>query len=450
MKLNRAALFASTLVVVVASLAVPALGADGETPVAISAEEPSRAPPRSDLAAYTQYVVQQAIDRYDAEGREATIAHHNSPESVDGPWYVFIVNADGILISHALRPDLVGTSTAMRRDVNGKAYGQEIVAATEGGRWVDYFFTDPLSGEVEQKHTWVVRHDGLFFASGWYSPDDPDAPPKVNQPAYTKYLVQRAIDRYDTQGRDHTIAYHNSPESVDGEWYVFIFTEAAGTYVAHPTRPDLLGTDVSELVDVNGKAFGTELAAADRNGVWVDHHFARPQDGEPTARHAWAVAHDGFVFSAGWDESGEAPPRSDVATYTQYVVQQAIDRYEAEGREATVAHHNSPESVDGQWYVFIIDEAGISIAHPTRPDILGTNRAVATDVNGKLYGPELLAATENGRWVDYYFTHPETGDPERKHTWVVRHDGLLFASGWYRLPGETPADPGPAPDAATG
>ena len=190
----------------------------------------------------------------------------------------------------------------MRRDVNGKAYGQEIVAATEDGRWVDYFFTDPLTGEVEQKHTWVVRHDGLFFASGWYSADDPDAPPKVNQPAYTKYLVQRAMDRYDAEGRDHTIAYHNSPESVDGEWYVFIFTEADGTYVAYPTRPDLLGTNVSELVDVNGKAFGTEFAAADRNGVWVDYHFARPQAGEPTAKHAWAVAHDGLVFSAGWYE----------------------------------------------------------------------------------------------------------------------------------------------------
>ena len=106
--------------------------------------------------------------------------------------------------------------------------------------------------------------------------------------------------------------------------------------------------------------------------------------------------------------------------------------------------------MDGQWYVFMIDEAGISIAQPTRPDILGTNRAVATDVNGRLYGPELLAVTENGRWVDYYFTHPETGEAERKHTWIVRHDGLLFASGWYRLPEDTPPETGPAPDAATG
>ena len=27
--------------------------------------------------------------------------------------------------------------------------------------------------------------------------------------------------------------------------------------------------------------------------------------------------------------------------------------------------------------------------------------------------------------------NPETGDDRQKHTWAVRHDGLLFASGWY-------------------
>ncbi len=323
MRILRQTVRVAALVAVV-TLAAPAsaAGGDGDGDEGGSATEEASAqePPRSDAAAYTQYVVQQAVDYYDAAGRAAAIARQSDPVTVDGQWYVFIVNGDGILIAHPTRPDLIGTSTAERRDVYGNAYGREIVAADEGGRWVDYFFNHPDTGQPAQKHAWVVRHDGLFFASGWY---------------------------------------------------------------------DL-------------------------------------------------------------DESDEALARSDVATYTQYVVQQAIDRYEAEGREASVAYHNSPESVDGQWYVFMIDEAGISIAHPTRPDIVGTDRAAATDLNGRLYGPDLLAATEDGRWVDYYFTHPETGESERKHTWVVRHDGLLFASGWYRLAEDTPPETGPAPDAAAG
>ena len=27
--------------------------------------------------------------------------------------------------------------------------------------------------------------------------------------------------------------------------------------------------------------------------------------------------------------------------------------------------------------------------------------------------------------------NPESGENRQKHTWIVRHDGLLFGSGWY-------------------
>ncbi len=116
---------------------------------------------------YTKYLVQQAIDRYEAEGREATFDYYQSPESVNGSWYVFVVE-DGFSVVNANRPDIVGTSTAERVDVNGKPYGKELAAATEDGVWVDYYFTHPVSGEATEKRTWAVRHDGLVFGSGWY------------------------------------------------------------------------------------------------------------------------------------------------------------------------------------------------------------------------------------------------------------------------------------------
>ena len=64
---------------------------------------------------------------------------------------------------------------------------------------------------------------------------------------------------------------------------------------------------------------------------------------------------------------------------------------------------------------------------------------VGTDTNGYNFAPELLSATGEGKWVTYVFANPESGDfgPgytgefELKNVWAVRHDGLLFASGWY-------------------
>lgn len=49
----------------------------------------------------------------------------------------------------------------------------------------------------------------------------------------------------------------------------------------------------------------------------------------------------------------------------------------------------------------------------------------------------MLAATEADRWVPYVYVNPSAGDLddkgafELKNAWVIRHDGLLFGSGWY-------------------
>ena len=124
------------------------------------------------------------------------------------------------------------------------------------------------------------------------------------------------------------------------------------------------------------------------------------------------------------------PTKNEPAAYTQAVVQDAIRLYNQEGRQAAIDYYNSVDNVDGQWYVFIIGEDGYSIAHHN-PDILGRDPALRVDSTGYFYGDEMVSATEAGKWVSYVFTNPDTGEETLKHTWMVRHDGLLFGSGWY-------------------
>ncbi|WP_419931926.1 cache domain-containing protein [Candidatus Poriferisodalis sp.] len=158
-----------------------------------------------------------------------------------------------------------------------------------------------------------------------------------------------------------------------------------------------------------------------------------------------AIAAAGLLLVAGCtgnagtaDDAPSAPSKADPAAYTQFVVDQAVARYEAEGLDSMLAHYNDPANVDDEWYVFVIDRDGTVIGHyePGRRG-LDVKGAVGTDINGYNFGPEMLAATESGRWVPYVYVNPaaETlGDDdvfELKNAWVVRHDGLLFGSGWY-------------------
>ena len=133
------------------------------------------------------------------------------------------------------------------------------------------------------------------------------------------------------------------------------------------------------------------------------------------------------------------PPRFAAAEYTQFFVDNAISRYRAQGLAATLDYYNDQQSADGQWYVFIIDQDDTVIAHPD-PGRIGLDLKgwVGTDANGYNFGPEMLSATEDGKWVSYVYRNPGSGqvgsdlaELELKNVWVVRHDGHLFASGWY-------------------
>ena len=88
----------------------------------------------------------------------------------------------------------------------------------------------------------------------------------------------------------------------------------------------------------------------------------------------------------------------------------------------------------GPWYVFIVDEAGYTIAHP-RPEIIGRDPSLRVDATGYFYGDDLRAATEDGTWSSYVFLNPATGAEELKHTWAVKRDDPDFRIRLVRATG---------------
>ena len=397
------------------------------------AVQPSKSTPES----FTQIFVARALERYDRQGRNATIEYYNTTESIDGDWYVFIIDENDGIIAHAARPERLGKKLNELADVTGYNYGADFAASTGKGSWVEYIYLNPTRDLYEKKHSWVVKHDGLIFGSGWYERTLSSLhPSRTEQPAaYTKALVEQAIRRYVVTGRDAVIEYYKNPETVDGQWYVYLW-DADANILAHPTAPQLIGTNGNDLnPDINGYHFGPDLAAAPPEGAWVTYTFLNPESDEQAKKRSWVQLYDGLIFGSGWYPSKDRP-----AQYTQSLVQEAIERYDREGRDDVIAYYNNPEIVDGQWYVFIMNEKGISVAHPTRKDFIGTDRSQAKDVNGKPYGQELVAATEQGRWVSYVFENPDTEELQQKQTWVVKHNGLIFGSGWYENTSDTTAE----------
>ncbi|MDE2766372.1 MAG: hypothetical protein OXI25_08100 [Chloroflexota bacterium] len=424
----------SNRAVLVVSIIALALGA-AALAVAVSGQrQDAPAPDKSDPAAYTVAFVQGAIDRYERDGRDATIAYYNTRDGIDGQWYVFIIGEDDRTIGH-YNPAIRGRDPTERVDITGYYYGPDTLATDEEGRWVTYVFHNPGTNRQELKHAWVIKHDGLIFGSGWYERHITTPAKKSDPAAYTVEFVQGAIDRYERDGREATIAHYSTRDSVDGQWYVFIIDENDRT-VGH-WNPAVRGFGRLDRVDATGYYYGPEMLATDEEGRWVTYVFLNPQTNRQDLKHAWVVRHDGLIFGSGWYERlvSPRPDKSDPAAYTVALVRDAIGRYEREGREAAFAYFDSAENEDGQWYAYVLEDGRIA-AHP-RPELRGADVAALTDIVGYNFGPDLLATDEEGSWLTYVFLNIANGRQELKHSWSIRHDGLIFGSGWHeRYAGE--------------
>ena len=424
----------------------------------VSAPVAGRAESRVDRAALTQAYVARALAMYREEGREATFEHYGSPESIEGRWYLFIVDlAADALVLHP-NPSLLGARSATRVDSRGYAYGAEMLKTTEEGQWVSYYYRT-YEGETPveegQKHTWLVRHDGLLFASGWY--DNVVAlPTKENDPArYTQWFVQDAVDVYDVEGLDALVERYSDPGSVDGAWYIFVI-DLEGTIIAHPD-PAVRGQSVfgPAGVDLAGTRFGPGFLEITEEGGWIDYYLGNPAGADCEFKHAWAVRRREVIISSGWYEAAVSDPaqpsKCGPERYTVATVERALARYRSEGLEAAVAYHSSTESMDGRWYVFILEaESGRILAHPAEVYI-GENLMTGSEAYGDagyFYAGDLARATPEGIFVRNVLSVPTTDEinpfhtiEEVKHYYAVLEDGLVFVSGWYTN-APTKADPG--------
>ena len=111
-------------------------------------------------------MAEKAMDAVESMGPEAAFEAFADP---DGPYqekdlYVFCMDMEGTMVSHAKKPGLVGKNL---KDFN--KYGDYLfqdmieVAQASGEGWVTYRWPYPGTDEIREKDSWIAAHDGEFF-----------------------------------------------------------------------------------------------------------------------------------------------------------------------------------------------------------------------------------------------------------------------------------------------
>ena len=117
-------------------------------------------------------LVKKAAAFYKVNGAEKLIEEASNPNGqfVQGAFYVFVMDMNGLMLAHPVNASLIGGQTIALKDSDGKYFIKEmaVVAKEKGAGWVDYKFKNPKTNEVADKSTYVERMDDLVAGCGVY------------------------------------------------------------------------------------------------------------------------------------------------------------------------------------------------------------------------------------------------------------------------------------------
>lgn len=271
---------------------------------------PAEVPETDDPEVFAVAFVQAAIDLYIAEGGEAVASYYDDPANMQGQWYVFIIDEHDYFVAHPLIPTAAGRSTSDFHSIDGSMIAESFAMATADGHWTEYLWPNPETNKLEMKRTWSVRNGDYTFSSGYYEPWGPDPATltlssKDDPERFTQDIVLEAIARYEFEGAEAAAAYHNDPANIDGQWYVFI-TDEHDHFVAHALRPDFIGTDLKDVIGLDGSMLGVEIAKATGTGLWIEYLWPNPETGKNEQKRTWAIRHDGYLFGSGYYKPADA------------------------------------------------------------------------------------------------------------------------------------------------
>mgnify|MGYP002827804133 CR=1 FL=1 len=116
-------------------------------------------------------------------------------------------------------------------------------------------------------------------------------------------MVERGIALVKAKGKDEMIKKINAKDAdyVQGELYIDMRDLKTGIVLAHPYNPSIVGKDLTDVPDANGKKYRREiidLAAAKGKG-WVDYQYKNPTSGKIEPKTTFIQRVDDVVLEAG-------------------------------------------------------------------------------------------------------------------------------------------------------
>ena len=130
--------------------------------------------------------------------------------------------------------------------------------------------------------------------------------PQSDEAKQTMALVDQAASLLQSKGTEAFPEFRKK----DSKWlkddtYIFVF-KMNGIELFHPIEPELEGTNIIDLKDVNGKAYVQETieTAKTQGSGWIDYMLPKPGESKPSKKSSYfkkvKVGEETFIVGSGF------------------------------------------------------------------------------------------------------------------------------------------------------
>lgn len=124
------------------------------------------------------------------------------------------------------------------------------------------------------------------------------------------------------------------------------------------------------------------------------------------------------------------------AAKAEALVKKGVAFYKSAGEDKALEEFSNKtgQFVDGEFYLFMVDFAGIVVAQGNNTALIGKNMKDLKDTDGKLFIQAMIdtAKGKGSGWVDYKWKNPKTGEVMLKSSYVERLGDTFLGCGIYK------------------
>ena len=224
-------------------------------------------------------------------------------------------------------------------------------------------------------------------------------------------MLNSAVDEIEKKGRKAFPQFAvMGSKWFKGEMYLFIYT-MKGVNIFHPVQDHLVGKDLYNLKDVNGRLLIQHLInKAEDGGGWVHYMWTRPGEFIPT----WKSAYVKKAVMPSGEECFVGTGVYNIRTEKQFIMEMVDDAVRLITKKGKAAFDvfrsdSSPFSFRDS-YIFLFKDDGTSVVDPAFPYLEGRNLLkykIIKEMINRIKGKE-------NAWVSYLRPKPGDINPSKK------------------------------------